>query len=125
MKANSRVFSTDVELHCKVFWGPKARLEFSGTAVSIDSGSMSLRFPGDHSPYPNVGDRVHLEVSLPVSSKKAAAKCLALRAEVVQVSDAGDGSRQLNLHFRKAAFRDLGEGVRPKSVKTMKKVAFQ
>lgn len=120
MKTTRSGFSTDVELPCKVFWGPEASLEFSGTAVSIDSGSMALRTAGNGNPYPNIGERVELEVLLPVNFKKARAKCLTFRAEVVQVTDVADGSRQLEVNFRKATFKDLAESTRPKARKAAK-----
>jgi hypothetical protein len=125
MKVAPRFFSTDVELQCKVFWGPDARLEFSGTAVAIDSSSVALKFNGDGFPHPSVGERVELEVTLPVSVKEAGAKCLALRAEVVRVTETGDGWRQLDLSFRKAAFRDLENRARQKSPKGVKPETLQ
>lgn len=115
MKTKSRGFSTDVELPCKVVWAPEARVEVSGTAVSIDSGSMALRLPGDGLPCPATGARVELEVLLPVNFEKAGAKCLRVRAEVVSVTEASDGSRQVELSFRKAAFKDRAEGARRKT----------
>jgi hypothetical protein len=125
MKAASRFFSTDVELQCKVFWGPEARFEFSGTAVAIDSSSVALKFHVDGFPHPSVGERVELEVSLPVSVKEAGAKILALRAEVVRVTEAADGWRQLDLSFRKAAFRDVENRGRQKSHKGVKPAVVQ
>jgi hypothetical protein len=119
MKTTSRGFSTDVELPCKVFWGSEPRLETSGTAVTIDSGSLALRLLGNGNPYPNVGERVELEVLLPVNFKKARAKCLTFRAEVVQVTEPGDGSRQLEVNFRKATFKDVAESNHPKARKAV------
>ncbi len=125
MKAASRFFSADVELQCKVFWGPEAGLEFSGTAVAIDSSSVALKFHGDKFPHPSVGERVEMEVLLPVQSASAGAKCLSFRAEVVRVTDTGDGVCQLDLSFRKAAFRDVENRARLKSSRGVKPAVVQ
>jgi hypothetical protein len=123
--STGRAFSTDVQLQCRVFWGQEGKLEFSATAVTIDPGSVALRFPGNGIPYPDVGERVELEVSLPVNPNSAGGKCLTCRAEVVSVTEIEDGSRQLDLIFRRAAFRDLLPGSRPKAPRALKKAAVQ
>ena len=87
-----RAFSAQVQLPCRVFCGPDSTLELSGTAVSIDTGSLVLAMPvftstNDNVAHPQVdqpklGDKVRLELSLPVSDQNveqsAGAKYLAV-----------------------------------------------
>ena len=84
-------------------------LELSGTAVSIDTDSMVLTLGHEHQPGPELGERVRLELLLPVNSVKAKPKCLTVRARVVRVTEMPDGTRQIGFSFRKPSFRDLPE----------------
>jgi hypothetical protein len=101
------VFSANVELPCRVFCGPDAMLEFSGTAVSIDTSSLILSLrQGQGRGCPDMGERVKLELLLPVNSVNAKAKCLTVRARVTRVEEMPDGSRQIGFSFRRASFKD-------------------
>ena len=109
MRIDGQDISAKVELPCKIFCGPDSMLEFSGTAVNIDTGSLLLQL-GTHDPWhPVVGERVRLELSLPVNFESAKAKSLSVRARVANVTDMPDGSWRLELHFRKPSFKDRGE----------------
>ena len=82
-------------------------------ALSIDTGSMVLALrEGSTRPWPEVGERVRLELLLPVDSESVKAKCLAVRARVDRVTEMPDGSRQIGLKFRKASFKDWDGGPR-------------
>jgi hypothetical protein len=59
--------------------------------------------------HPVVGERVRLELSLPVNFEGAKAKNLSVRARVANVTEMPDGSQQLELHFRKPSFKDSGK----------------
>ena len=130
-----RAFSAQVQLPCRVFCGPDSTLELSGTAVSIDTGSLVLAMPvftntNDNVAHPQVdqpklGDKVRLELSLPVSNlnveQSASAKYLAVQARVAAVTELLDGSRQIKFTFRKASFKDRMEEALPKPPKAASK----
>src|SRR5271168_820739 len=91
-------FSANVKFPCRIFCGPDSTLEFSGTAVRIDTSSIILSLPQSAvAACPGVGERVKLELQLPVSSESGKAKCLAVRARVTNVEEMPDGSRQIGL----------------------------
>ena len=103
-------FSAKVELPCKIFCGPDSMLEFSGVAVNIDTGSLLLQIGTHNGPWqPVVGEKVRLELSLPVNLELAKPKSLSVRARVANVKDLPDGSQQLELRFRKPSFKDSGK----------------
>jgi hypothetical protein len=87
-------------------------------ATSIDTGSLVLALPAGNRQCPELGEQVRLELSLPISEEHAAAKCLALRARVSQVTEMGDGSRQLSFTFRKASFKDRVDNALRKPAKS-------
>jgi len=115
MSLSARAFSAHVQLPCRVFCGPDSILELSGIAVSIDTGSLVLSMPArngaaeNHHGQPLLGDKVRLELSLPVTERSAGAKYLALQARVALVTEMHDGSRQIKFTFRKASFKDRVE----------------
>jgi len=123
MNVPARAFSARVQLPCRVFCGPDSALELSGVAVSIDTGSLVLAMPAVQAdqPKPQPGERVRLELSLPVAERNACAKCLELRARVAEVTELNDGSRQITFTFRKASFKDRVEGALPKPAKAAAK----
>jgi hypothetical protein len=123
MNVPARAFSARVQLPCRVFCGPDSALELSGVAVSIDTGSLVLAMPAvqTNQPKPQPGERVRLELSLPVAERNAGAKCLELRARVAEVTELHDGSCQITFTFRKASFKDRVEGALPKPAKTAAK----
>ena len=68
MRIDEQDFSAKVELPCKIFCGPDSMLEFSGVAVNINTGSLLLQIEPHNGPWqPVLGERVRLELSLPVS----------------------------------------------------------
>jgi hypothetical protein len=107
-----------------VFCGPDSILELSGVAVSIDTGSLVLALPArnDIPSMPQPGDKVRLELLLPVAESNAGAKCLEVRARVSNITKQVDGSHQVTFTFRKASFKDLVEGPLPKASKSDGKV---
>ena len=114
MRIDEQDFSAKVELPCKIFCGPDSMLEFSGVAVNIDTGSLMLQLGTHNGPWhPVVGERVRLELSLPVNFELAKAKSLSVRARVANVTDMPDGSQRLELHFRKPSFKDSGTTEAP------------
>jgi len=124
MSDPARAFSARVQLPCRVFCGPDSILELSGVAVSIDTGSLVMALPArsDSLSMPQPGDKVRLELSLPVAESNAGAKCLEVRARVAGITEQVDGSHQLTFTFRKASFKDLVEDPLPKASKTDGKV---
>jgi len=124
MSVPARGFSARVQLPCRVFCGPDSILELSGVAVSIDTGTLVLALPARDSSQsmPQPGDKVRLELSLPVTESTAGAKCLELRARVSNIMEQHDGSRQVTFTFRKASFKDLVGGPLPKASKSDGKV---
>jgi hypothetical protein len=95
-------------------------------AVSIDTGSLVLTMParngdGNRHDLPQLGDKVRLELSLPVTERSAGAKYLALRARVAVVTEMHDGSRQIKFTFRKVSFKDRLEEALPKAPKAASK----
>ena len=126
MSVPAGAFSARVELPCRVFYGPDSVLEVSGIAVSIDTGSLLLAMPARIEGVPQPGEKVRLELSLPISSHNAAGpkargKYLAVRARVAGVTEMLDGSRQIKFTFRKASFKDRMEGALPKAPKAASK----
>src|SRR5437762_1459405 len=124
MSVPARAFSARVQLPCRVFCGPDSILELSGVALSIDTGSLVLALPARTGSLnmPQPGDKVRLELSLPVTESNAGAKCLEVRARVSAITEQVDGSRQVTFTFRKASFKDLVEGPLPKASKVDGKV---
>lgn len=124
MSVPARAFSARVQLPCRVFCGPDSILELSGVAVSIDTGSLVLALPARSGvlTMPQPGDKVRLELSLPVTESNAGAKCLDVRARVSAVTELHDGSRQVTFTFRKASFKDRVESAMPKPSKPAGKV---
>ena|SRR5678810_545400 len=124
MSVPARGFSARVQLPCRVFCGPESILELSGVAVSIDTGSLVLSMPAGNANQqtPQPGDKVRLELSLPVTESNAGAKCLEVRARVSNITQQVDGSRQVTFTFRKASFKDLVEDPLPKASKADGKV---
>jgi hypothetical protein len=111
MRAESKAFSAKVDLPCRVFCGPDSMLELSAMAVSIDTDSLVLTLRrGNGHAFPEMGERVSLEMLLPVNGH-AKAKCLTVRAKVVRLTEMPDGSRQIGLSFRKASFKDATEAI--------------
>jgi len=130
MSLPARAFSAQVQLPCRVFCGPDSTLELSGTAVSIDTGSLVLAMPvrinaENKNDQPQLGDKVRLELSLPVADhiveQSAGAKYLALQARVAAVTELLDGSRHIKFTFRKASFKDRVEAALPKPPKAASK----
>ena len=124
MSLPARAFSARVQLPCRVFCGPDSILELSGIAVSIDTNSLVLALPprGSGGIYqPQLGEKVRLELSLPVTELSAGAKYLALQARVAVVTEMHDGSRQIKFTFRKVSFKDRLEEVLPKAPKAASK----
>lgn len=112
MTIGAKAFAARVKLPCRLFCGGEDGLEFSGTAVSIDTGSAVLALPDGSIAHPKLGELVHLELELPVNAVSAGARCLAVRARVAQVVEMRDGTRQLTVQFRKAAFKDSEKPLR-------------
>ena len=114
MRIDEQDFSAKVELPCKIFCGPDSMLEFSGIAVNINTGSVLLQLEMHNGPWqPVVGEKVRLELSLPVNFELAKAKSLNVRARVANVMDMPDGSQRLELRFRKPSFKDSGKIEEP------------
>jgi len=114
MRIDEQDFSAKVELPCKIFCGPDSMLEFTGVAVSINTGSVLLQIQAHNGPWqPVVGEKVRLELSLPVSIESAKAKNLSVRARIANVTDMPDGRQQLELRFRKPSFKDSGKVESP------------
>ena len=114
MRIDEQDFSAKVELPCKIFCGPDSMLEFSGIAVNINTGSVLLQLEVHNRPWqPVVGEKVRLELSLPVNLELAKAKSLNVRARVANVMDMPDGSQRLELRFRKPSFKDSGKIEEP------------
>lgn len=107
MRANPREFTSQVELPCTVLCdGADTGQIFAGTAVRIDPARMVLRVPGQTRLLPRLGDQVQLDVHLPVSSERAGAKDLSVRARIVEVTESPDGVRTYVLSFRRVQFKD-------------------
>jgi hypothetical protein len=107
MQSHEERFSAEVELPCKIFCGPDALLEFAATAVNIGPASVRLHLDSLNGSWqPVVGESIRLELLLPVKSIRAKAKYLSVRARVTDVTEMPDGRRQLELRFRKPAFKE-------------------
>ena len=129
MSLPAGAFSAQVQLPCRVFCGPDSVLELSGIAVSIDTSSLVLAMPARQITQqdqpcnqPQIGDKVRLELSLPVTERSARAKYLALRARVAVVTEMLDGSRHIKFTFRKVSFKDRVEEVLAKPPKSAGKL---
>jgi hypothetical protein len=117
MRIDEQDFSAKVELPCKIFCGPDSMLEFTGVAVSINTGSVQLQIQAHNGPWqPVVGEKVRLELSLPVNFELAKAKSLNVRARVANVTEMPDGGQQLELRFRKPSFKDSGKVESPAKI---------
>ena len=139
MSLPARAFSAQVQLPCRVFCGPDSTLELSAMAVSIDTGSVVLAMPvglraeNQSAEHPQLGDKVRLELSLPVAAPNveqngdvsvqqiAGAKYLAVQARVASVTELLDGSRHIKFTFRKASFKDRLAEALPKPPKAASK----
>ena len=81
-------------------------MEVIGTAVSIDTGSVVLELPDASAQHLKIGDVADLELDLPANPVSSSARCLAVRARVAQVVDMRNGTSQMTVQFRKAAFKE-------------------
>ena len=107
MQIHEERFSAEVELPCKIFCGPDSLLEFAGTAVNIGPASVRLRLDSLNGSWqPLVGESIRLELLLPVKSVRAKAKYLSVRARVADVTEMPDGTRRLELRFRKPVIKE-------------------
>ena len=118
MRTFEQFFATKVELPCKVYCGPDSMVQLAATALSINTGSLTLAL--GVGVLPLVGARVKLEVLLPANEQNPVAKCLALRAKVTHTTELPDGSCQVELSFRKASFKDVEQSPRRKQLKAAK-----
>ena len=110
MHIDENSFSATVDLPCRVFCGPESLHEVSGTAVNIGTAKLLLELKRPPEIWaPAVGDRVRLELLLPVSTPSAAARCLSFRARVTAVSGTPAGGWRVEFTFRKPSFKDLEE----------------
>src|SRR5207302_6793655 len=81
MRTESKAFSAKVDLPCRVFCGPDSMVELSAMAVNIDTDSLVLTVRrGESKAFPELGERVSLEMLLPGNASQAKAKCLTVRA---------------------------------------------
>jgi len=111
MRIHEHVFSAQVELPCKIFCGPDALLELSGTAVNIGPASLRLHLGELFSSWqPVVGEHLRLELLMPVNQEQAKAKYMSVRATVAEIVERADGTRWLELRFRKPIFKDRADG---------------
>jgi hypothetical protein len=107
MRIHEQIFSAQVELPCKIFCGPHSLLEFAGTAVNIGPASIRLHMDKLFGAWqPVVGEQLRLELVMPVNMDQAKAKYLSVRATVADVDEQPDGTRWLELRFRKPTFKD-------------------
>jgi hypothetical protein len=119
MHSEAGIFATRIELPCRVFCGPGLDLELSATTVSIDTSSLILSMEeGGPASYLKIGERVRLELPLPVNTAATASRYLAVRARVSQVVQTGSGSRHLKFTFRKPSFKDRLEDAARKLPKS-------
>ena len=88
-------------------------LEFAGTALNIETAKLLLELKELPEHWrPVVGERVRLELQLPVGVENSAPRCISFRARVAAVTETPQGGWRLELAFRKPAFKDLGvEGL--------------
>src|SRR5258708_2999629 len=115
MRSVEQLFSTKVELPCKVFCGPDSMVQIPATALSITTGSLVLAL--GVGVIPSVGARVKLELLLPVNEEHPIAKCLSLRAKVTRTVELPDGSCHAELSFRTARFKDVDAIPKKKQAK--------
>jgi hypothetical protein len=107
MQLHDERFSADVELPCKIFFGPDSLLEVAGTALNIGPASVRLQLDSLEVAWqPLVGESIRLELLMPVKSTRAKAKYLSVRARVAEILDTPDGKRRLELRFRKPVFKE-------------------
>jgi hypothetical protein len=103
----SRRFSAPVHFACRVTYGSRTGMSFSGTAVRLDSNSVEIEVASDpEAAYPGVGESVEVEMDLPVTFDGMGGKCLVARGRVTKASETNNGCRQFVMTFRKAMFRE-------------------
>jgi hypothetical protein len=117
MKTSMSFFSNEIKLPCTVSCGADGPRTFSGTAIKIEPESMVLRLAPASPPFPRVGDKVKLEVHLPVNPEMASAKDLSISGLIVSMVEMPDGVRQFVLNFRRAHFKDRGSNGRSTNAK--------
>jgi len=107
MRIKETGFSANVALPCRIFVGANRSVAYSGIAMSIDTGRLSLNLGTLHGTWqPAVGEDVWLELPMPVNVESAKAKLLSVRAKVAAIEQKPDGTRHLELTFRKPSFKD-------------------
>lgn len=115
MIPNTLSRSSNRRIPCRILRGVT---EYQGTALSVDVGSVVLLLPAERSePVPSVGEQVRLELSLAENSGPVT-RCLTAKARVARVTGRPDGSSEMILRFRKAAFADHANvGPEPKAAR--------
>jgi hypothetical protein len=107
MQFHEERFWAEVQLPCKIFCGPDSLLEVAGTAVNIGPASVRLHLDSVPASWePSVGESIRVELLLPVKSARAKSKYLSVRARVADVTEMPDGTRRLELRFRKPVFKE-------------------
>ena len=110
MRASVRDFTSQIELSCTVFCGENGEFKLTGTAVRIEPALVVLRIKKVKQAL-RLGDQVRLNVHLP-AEPGIAAKDLAIRARIIQISDGRQGVRTFVVSFRRAQFKDR-DAVQP------------
>jgi hypothetical protein len=107
MRIKETGFSANVALPCRIFIGTDRSVAYSGIAMNIDTGRLSLNLGSLHGAWqPAVGEDVWLELPMPVNVESAKAKLLSVRAKVAAMEQQPDGTKHLELTFRKPSFKD-------------------
>ena len=109
MRIKEAGFSANVALPCQIFVGADRSVAYSGIAMSIETGRLSLNLGSLYGAWqPALGENVWIELAMPVNVKSAKAKLLSVRAKVAGMEHKLDGTKLLDLTFRKPSFKDCG-----------------
>jgi hypothetical protein len=100
--SDPRNFATDVRLACSITCGTRRSVRFTGTALQIDSRTVTVKLPSRVPKAPKLSEMMSLDISVPNPSKY-----LHIRGLVTRIDTLPNGERYVEIQLRSARFRDV------------------
>ena len=102
--SDPRNFATDQRLACTITCGPRSSARFTGTALQVDSRTVTVKLPARVPKTPKLSEMMSLDISVPNPSKY-----LHIRGSVTRIETLPNGESYVQIQLRSARFRDVNE----------------